>query len=76
MTRHARIELVPVDGYPAEHWAPHYLRLRASNSLTLAHSETYSSKSKARRGVKAWLDAMTQVVFGQDAEGFVVEVES
>lgn len=50
--RQARIEIVPAkDG-------GHFLRLRASNGRTLAHSETYASKSNAHRAVQAWIDAM------------------
>ena len=32
---------------------PHYLRLVAANGQVLAHSETYASRSNARRAAKA-----------------------
>ena len=75
MTRHARIEIVPAtyrdswnkvdrpqgaDRPPAKR--PHYLRLVAANGETLAHSETFTTRQNARRGVKAWCAAFVQVL--------------
>lgn len=63
MSRTARIEIVPAD-VPGGGWAdsPHYLRLVASNGLTLAHSENYSSRSKARRAAQSWIRAMDDIL--------------
>lgn len=80
MNRTARIEIVPtaVGREDGEVFAfdPHYLRLIASNGLTLAHSENYSSRSKARRATTSWLrafdDVLTESVSGGEA---VREVE-
>lgn len=72
MTRHARIEIVPSpvvyideDGNewpqltPAT--TPHFLRLVASNGAILAHSENYATRSNARRGAAAMLDAIEEI---------------
>ena len=75
MSRHARIEVRPVDdryrreqeawGTPAPHVKPsarpHYLRLVAANGQVLAHSENYSTRQNARRAVKAWAEAFESV---------------
>ena len=61
MTRRARIELrVAEMSYffdpaitPKPSARPHYLRLVAANGQVLAHSETYASRSNARRAAKA-----------------------
>ena len=80
MSRHARIEVRPVDdryrreqeawGTPAPHVKPsarpHYLRLVAANGQVLATSETYANLSNARRAVKAWHEAFFQTLGGDD----------
>lgn len=92
MTRHARIEIVPQFTVMVERndgtreWVrggkasdPHFLRLRASNGVILAHSEVYASKSNARRAVAVWLDAMDSILGGRGAGwtpgGYVIEVD-
>ena len=59
-TRHARIELRPVQG-STKATQPHYLRLVAANGETLAHSEPYANRQNARRGADAWLAAFGDV---------------
>ena len=64
MSRHARIEVRPIDGllkFEALSKHPHYLRLVAANGQVLATSEVYASRSNARRAVLAWLGAMEQI---------------
>ena len=81
MTRRARIEIRPVhpnsvlgEGRsPA--LRPHYLVLIAANGETLATSETYANRQNARRGVKAWLEAMSVVTEGVVSDYRAVEVQ-
>ena len=71
--RTARIEIHPVDIIdlpPSQR--PHYLRLVAANGETLAHSEAYASRSKARRGVSAWLKAFGEVWYSRATDPGVV----
>lgn len=63
MSRHARIEIVPVDHTRDEYHdhlarCPHYLRLVAANGAILMHSEAYSTRSNARRAAQAVAAAM------------------
>lgn len=59
-TRHARIELRPVQG-STKATQPHYLRLVAANGQVLATSETYANRQNARRAVGAWRAAFGDV---------------
>lgn len=43
---------------------PHYVRLVAANGTTLAHSETYSTRSNARRAARDWLRIMRDITHG------------
>lgn len=75
MNRRARIEIVPArdrQGKPTGQWL---LRLRASNSRVLAHSETYANKRSAQRAVQAWGDAFADINGGSRRPWPAVEVD-
>ena len=66
-TRRARIEIVPCEG-STQARDPHFLRLVASNSSILAHSETYANKANAKRAASAWLVAMSDLEWADVCE--------
>ena len=54
----------------------YFLRLVASNGGILARSETYSSKSNARRAAQSWIDAMEDITHEPDLSVAVREVQA
>ena len=79
MTRQARIEIRPVhpksllgEGKTPS-GRPHYLALVAANGQILATSEMYANYTNARRAVRVWLTAFSQVWEFRFSEGTVRE---